>query len=200
MKGKFKLTHRAARKEDAHIIAQAVVMAIGEECAADYCGDNYLAVIEDIARQEDSQYSYTNSIIAEIDGNPAGAVCGYDGALLQRLRARTLEVISRETGHTPKVADETGPGEFYIDSIGILPQYRGRGLGGDLLRAIRDEAFQQGHPIVGLLVDENNPRAEALYRKLGFRRMDTANFMGHRMWHLQTREDAIFVEDGPGKP
>jgi ribosomal protein S18 acetylase RimI-like enzyme len=38
---------------------------------------------------------------------------------------------------------------------------------------------------VGLIVDFNNPRAEALYTSLGFERVGRKNFLGHPMWHLQ---------------
>ena len=90
-----KITHRAARKEDAPLIAKAVAMAFGDECVKALCGDDYLNVLEDIAKSEDSQYSFKNAIIAEVDGLPAGAICGYDGSELSKLKARTLERTHR---------------------------------------------------------------------------------------------------------
>ena len=35
-----KITHRAARKEDAPLIAKAVAMAFGDECVKALCGDD----------------------------------------------------------------------------------------------------------------------------------------------------------------
>ena len=184
-----KITHRAARKEDAPLIAKAVAMAFGDECVKALCGDDYLNVLEDIAKSEDSQYSFKNALIAEVDGLPAGAICGYDGGELSKLKARTLEMVKEHTGLEAQVEKETQAGEFYIDSLGILPEYRGQGLGSKLLTAMCDHANKNGHSLVGLLVDYNNPKAEALYKKLGFKRIETVDFLGHKMWHLQIHED-----------
>lgn len=184
-----KITHRAARKEDAPLIAKAVAMAFGDECVKALCGDDYLNVLEDIAKSEDSQYSFKNALIAKVDGLPAGAICGYDGGELSKLKARTLEMVKEHTGLEAQVEKETQAGEFYIDSLGILPEYRGQGLGSKLLTAMCDHAHKNGHSLVGLLVDYNNPKAEALYHKLGFKRIETVDFLGHKMWHLQIQED-----------
>ena len=184
-----KITHRAARKEDAPLIAKAVAMAFGDECVKALCGDDYLNVLEDIAKSEDSLYSFKNALIAEVDGLPAGAICGYDGGELSKLKARTLEMVKEHTGLEAQVEEETQAGEFYIDSLGILPEYRGQGLGSKLLTAMCDHAHENGHSLVGLLVDYNNPKAEALYQKLGFKRIETVDFLGHKMWHLQIHED-----------
>ena len=43
---------KKASREDAPIIARAVAMAIGEESVAEYCGENYLAVLEEVACAE----------------------------------------------------------------------------------------------------------------------------------------------------
>ena len=66
---------RAATCEDAEIIAQAVAMAIGDETALlNYCGDDYLAVLTDVARLEVTQYGWRYALIAEIEGVAAGGV------------------------------------------------------------------------------------------------------------------------------
>ena len=71
---------REARREDAATIAQAVAMAIGDEVALRaYCGDDYIAVLTEMAAREATQYSWQNGLIAEVDGLVVGAVVGYDG-------------------------------------------------------------------------------------------------------------------------
>ena len=83
---------RQASEDDAQLIASAVVMAIGgEESARKYCGDDYMTVLEELARMETSQYSWRNALVAEVDGALAGTVIGYDGArLLVAMRDRAL--------------------------------------------------------------------------------------------------------------
>ncbi len=183
-----KLTHRPAKKEDAPLIAKAVAMAFGEECIKLYCGNNYIDVLENIAMSENCQYSFRNVIIAEIDGIPAGAICGYDGAKMPEIKKNTIELIRKQVDTKVTIEEETKDGEFYIDSLGVLPEFRGQGIGSTLLKAMRDQALEEGHPLVGLLVDYNNPKAEALYKKLGFKRIDTTSLLGHKMWHMQTSE------------
>ena len=98
----------------------------------------------------------------------------------------TFSIIHNELGRTPSIPDETQAGEFYLDTIAVLPEYRGTGIGRQLITAIRDKAFSQGHSHVGLIVDFDNPRAEALYTSLGFARVGTKIFLDHKMWHMQS--------------
>lgn len=180
------ITTRYATREDAKIIAMAVAMAIGEEYAlCDYCGEDWMAVLEEIARGEATQYSWRNAIVAEVDGKSVGAVVGYDGAQLYALREGTFAVLRKMVGRVSNIVDETEPGECYLDSIGVLPKYRGMGVGEALVKAFCERAFAQGHRRVGLIVDQENPNAERLYTSLGFNRVGEKLFFNHQMWHLQ---------------
>ena len=175
---------RKATPEDAHLIGQVVAMGIGDETARVYCGEHFLQVLEETAAAENTQYSYRNALVAMVDEVAAGAIIGYDGARLEELREQTLAIIERHHPRPQIAEDETQAGEFYLDTIGILPQYRGKGIGARLLKAMRDEAFLNGHQRVGLIVDESNPKAEKLYLSIGFHRLGARMFFCHRMCHL----------------
>jgi predicted GNAT family acetyltransferase len=54
-----------------------------------------------------------------------------------------------------------------------------------LITTFCDKVFNEGHERVGLIVDYDNPHAEELYTSLGFQRVGTKSFFGHKMWHLQ---------------
>nr|WP_294193302.1 GNAT family N-acetyltransferase [uncultured Sphingomonas sp.] len=54
-----------------------------------------------------------------------------------------------------------------IVDIALLPDAQGRGLGGEALRRLLQEARAAGVS-VDLHVGHDNPRAQALYRRLGF--------------------------------
>lgn len=181
-----KIITRRALCEDAEIIANAVAFAIGDECALrNYCGDNYMAVLAEIARGDATQYSWRNAIVAEVEGKIVGAVVGYDGAQLYALREGTFAILSRYVGRVPNIVDETEPGEYYLDSVGVWPAYRGMGVGRALVEAFCERAFGEGCDRIGLIVDNENPNAERLYASLGFQRVGTKSFFGHQMWHLQ---------------
>lgn len=180
----YELNIRKATINDAPLIAKVVAMAIGEESAILYGGENYMKVFEEIALLENSQYSYRNAFVAEVDGKAAGAVVAYDGAELYPLRKTTLEIIYKHTAKELQIADETDSSEFYLDSLAVLPEYRGRGIGAQLILAVKDRAFNEYNKNLGLLVDFENPDAERLYQSVGFERADVKYFLGHKMWHL----------------
>lgn len=177
---------RKAKSSDAPLLAQVVADAIGVAYATMYCGPDYIPTLTAVATLPGTQYSFRHALLAEVDGIPVGAVIGYDGALLPQLREETLRVIAAETGliHFP-IGDETSAGEYYVDSLAVLPHYRGMGIGQKLLLAAMQNAKAEGHRRVGLLVDQENPRAEQLYRSLGFEHVDERPFFGFMMQHMQ---------------
>lgn len=187
-----KITIRSARVEDAATIARAVAMAIGDkEALRAYCGDDYMAVLTQIAATKGTQYSWQYALVAEVDGTAAGAVVGYDGDDLQPLREGTFAIVRQLTGRVPNIANETEGGEYYLDSVGVLPEFRGLNVGRTLVREFCNKVFATQHNCVGLIVDSNNPQAEKLYTSLGFERVGTRLFFGHRMWHLQLRDNKL---------
>lgn len=177
---------RRARCEDAEIIAQVVAMAIGDdEALRQYCGDNYIATLTEIATRPVTQYSWQYALVAEVNGVAAGAIVGYDGAELGLLREGTFSLLRERLGRVPTIADETQSGEYYLDSVAVLPPFRGIGVGERLIEALCQRASAEGHSRVGLIVDFDNPQAEKLYTRFGFARVGTRIFFGHKMWHLQ---------------
>ncbi|MFD3699880.1 GNAT family N-acetyltransferase [Streptomyces sp. NPDC058646] len=60
-------------------------------------------------------------------------------------------------------------GELVMDGIAVDPAERGRGIGGLLLREIDAIAGEQGCRRIRLDVVAENPRAQALYERHGFR-------------------------------
>lgn len=180
------ITIRRATEADAALIAKVVAMAIGdEEGVRHYCGEEYLDVLSKIAAHTDTQYSWQQGLVAEIRGVVVGGVVGYDGGELHRLREGTFNVLRDTIGRVPTIVDETEAGEYYLDSVGVLAEYRGRGIGRALIETFCAKAFDEGHQRIGLIVDRDNPQAESLYTSLGFRRVGTKPFFGHQMWHLQ---------------
>lgn len=61
-----KIIVRAARLDDAAVIAHAVAKAIGDEAALQaYCGDDYLAVLTEVARREGTFAEFYEKAFAE---------------------------------------------------------------------------------------------------------------------------------------
>lgn len=171
---------RAALRDDAPLIAEAVCMAVGYDTT-----HPLYPVFLALATAEHTQYSYRNALVAEVGGVAAGAIVGYDGARLEELREPIYPLLREHLGEVPHIEDETAAGEFYLDSMGVLPKFRGRGVGSALLVALSNKAFAEGHARVGLIVDVDNINAERLYSALGFVRVGSKRFLGHDMWHMQ---------------
>lgn len=178
------ITVRAGVPEDASLIALVLAMALGSDES-----HPFFDIFTHLAGREDTQYSYRNALVAEVEGVAAGAIVGYDGGRLHELRRPMEEMLRDFYGEDFKLEEETSAGEFYLDSVAVLPQFRGLGVGQILVGKLRDYAFASGFDKMGLLVDFENPGAEALYTSLGFKRVNRTTFLGHDMWHLQVYRD-----------
>lgn len=151
--------------------------------------DELAGIISGHVEADDTLYSYRNTVVAEYDGTVMGAVCGYDGAMYTELKAPVADDFRKRFQSEEQSfsnVTETEAGEFYIDSIGVDPQARGKGIGSLLFKAMLAKASSLGFSKAGLLVDIDNPKAEALYARLGFIHVGYRDFFDHRMKHMQT--------------
>lgn len=182
---------RPAEIKDADLIADVIMEALGKElCESFTSKGNTLKDVHDLfaicGASDDSQYSYRNTLIAVVDNKPAGAIICYDGARLHELRQRFLDEFARMHGYRidQYMTEETTPDEFYIDSLAVLPEYRGKGIA----RALIEAACRRNDEIcgkrVGLLVDKTNHRARGMYERLGFRPDGEREFAGEVMEHM----------------
>lgn len=167
-----KINIRDAKLDDAPFIARVVLAGIDMLDIDSKLPDEQRAIYEhlmDICRMDDTLYSYCNTRIAEINGNRVGALVAYDGACYAALRAKTFGLVQQTSGmDLSRNAMETGPGEFYLDSMAILSDFRGIGIGKMLMRDRMDYAFCNGFQKVTLLVDKDKPRLQHYYQSLGF--------------------------------
>lgn len=181
-----------ARKTDAPAIARTVMMAVGDEISLSFAGTpDRLPLVTEVftrlAESENSQYSYTNTLVALTpEGKVAGAIVSYDGAELHRLRREFISVANEVLGmdmREEEFTDETSSDEVYLDSLCVFPEYRGQKLAGRLIEAACRRHVDAGKP-VGLLVDPDNPRARRLYESLGFREVGQRPFAGLSLIHI----------------
>ncbi|MDE7376930.1 MAG: GNAT family N-acetyltransferase [Muribaculaceae bacterium] len=179
------------RREDARAIGEAIVEAVGAEHCLGLIGPGHVieeivALFAEMAEREDTQYSYRNALVARDAAGEAVGVClAYDGGRLAQLRRPFLARASQAFGIDPtEVTDETEPGEYYIDTLAVRADYRGRGIGRRLLMAAAERGRALGlRP--GLLVDKENPRARTLYESAGFVKVGDRPFFDIVMDHMQ---------------
>jgi ribosomal protein S18 acetylase RimI-like enzyme len=82
----------------------------------------------------------------------------------------------RLSDHRPK-ADE-----LYVDGIAVLPEARGLGIGTRMLDEAAATARDLGKRFVRLHVIDTNPRAQALYARLGYRVTGVQSFRFKERW------------------
>lgn len=163
---------RDATSEDAPFIARVVLAGIELLDMDAALPDNQRVLYEHlvgICRMDDTLYSYRNTRIAEVDDCAVGALVAYDGARYAKMREKTFGLVQQTSGmDLNHKAMETGPGEFYLDSMALLSDYRGVGIGKMLMRDRVDFSLSNGFLKVTLLVDKDKPRLQRYYECEGF--------------------------------
>lgn len=187
----YKITIQPAIREQAESIAQLIMTAMTDECCLFFIGENqtlddFKQAMICLVNDEQSQYSYTNTLVAVHNNDVVGICLSYDGKDLRFLRSKFIEIAKvRFNRDFADMNDETQEGELYVDSLAVKKSFRGRGIAQKLLKATIEKARNLHINHVGLLVDCNNPLAEKLYSKVGFQYVNDSSWGGHSMKHLQ---------------
>lgn len=170
------ITFRKATIDDALFIARGFHMAMLYEDVADEQIEKFA---RHICTREDVLYSWRNTLIAQAYGRDAGMLTAYEGNRYHAMRVFTMQLVKEHLGVVfPGMEDEAVPGEYYLDSLAVLPAYRGRGIG----RALLQQGIAKGRELglnVTLAVDPINDRAKALYHSLGFMPSGMLFIFGH---------------------
>lgn len=135
--------------------------------AAD-AGQSAFELGRDIILNDETHFlHHSNWRVAECGGLLAGAVSGY---LLPPAADAPAPAVDLVAGLSELKA--IAEGTWYIAAIALYPEFQGQGLGAALVADAEAMARAAGQSRVTLLVNSVNPRAEALYRKLGFAEWD----------------------------
>lgn len=157
---------RRATQADARFIAENVLRALH----IDENDDSHINHLADISRREDTLYSWRNATIALYEGVPAGLMVAYDGARYRQMRDITFPMIRMYVGDNyHSMDDEASPGEYYLDSLAVLPEFRRNGIASALIQEMFRQRDEAGIPLATIAVDPENDTAYGLYKKNGFR-------------------------------
>lgn len=160
------ITLRRATVADARFIAENVLRALH----IDETDERHIEHLADISHREDTLYSWRNATIALFDGIPAGLMVAYDGARYRQMRDITFPMIRMYVGDDyHNMDDEASAGEYYLDSLAVLPEYRNKGIASALIQEMFRQRDAAGIPLATIAVDPDNDTAYRLYIKSGFR-------------------------------
>ena len=162
-----KITLRRAKVTDARFIAENVLRALHIH----ETDDSHIEHLAGISRRDDTLYSWRNSTIALYDGVPAGLMVAYDGARYRQMRDVTFPMIRMYVGDDySQMDDESCAGEYYLDSLAVLPEFRCKGIASALIKEMFRQRDEVGIPLATIAVDPENETAYRLYTRNGFRR------------------------------
>lgn len=182
------LLFRKATIDDALFISRGFHTAMLWE---DVPEERILRFAENVCSRTDVLYSYVNTIIVEKTNEtgetaPVGMATAYDGRFYHELRVRTMDIIKELFGtEFPGMEDEAEPGEYYIDTLAVVPSCRKKGIGQALIRKCIENGRLLGIPHVTLAVDPVNIKAQRLYASLGFVRAKNLFIFGHTYWKME---------------
>lgn len=162
-----KITIRRAERGDSEFIARGFLTAmwiLGEE------QEQLLPSCKSLAEMDDTLYSWRNACIAQCEGTDAAVLISYDGASYAAASAKTFAYIRDRGGEDfTGMTHEAVPGEWYIDTLAVMPEFRRKGLATQLLHHAISLGRQNPHTQkTTLYVDPGHPWVVDLYSSVGF--------------------------------
>jgi ribosomal protein S18 acetylase RimI-like enzyme len=138
-----------------------------------------LDVVEKFYRAPGGMFSWRNTELALHDDLPVGLITAYRAASRKRsftwlalaagqLGAHALLLLAWRGVVVAREMHRNLPGSWYIAFVGVDPLQQSLGIGSSLIARSIQTAHASGCSCVELDVDVDNPRAQALYERLGF--------------------------------
>ena len=168
------MTIRRATIEDAEkaaILIRFAIKEIAETLTGETKEERILAVLGDFFRSSGNRMSYENTLVYEQDGQVAGLIIAYHGKDAMALDEPIAERLRRiKKDPSINIDKEAEIEDFYLDTISVDPDFRGKGIGTSLIHHMEEFAKEKGYPRISLIVEDVNPDAGRLYKRLGYKK------------------------------
>jgi|SRR5215212_3834521 len=175
-----RVTFRTATAEDSRRIAElfsissdGVVDYVWMTLASKYPGLEPIEIGAGRHASEEGNLSHTNCIVAEREGTVIGQLCTYPVKASVENPDEPVDPVLEPYGRLEI------PGTLYISSLALFDEFRGMGLGTEMISIARDQARERGLEALSLLVFEQNTGALKLYEREGFHEVDRAAVVPH---------------------
>ncbi|MDD2896128.1 MAG: GNAT family N-acetyltransferase [Aliarcobacter sp.] len=149
--------------------------------------DEKLKILETLDKyisMEINRLSYTNIWLYEIENQTVGLILAYNSNDVKKLDKPILEHLKSKNIFLDSFDKECFENEFYIDTLSVNENFQGKGIAKELFVFIEKKAKELGFEKVSLLVDFQNPKALALYEKIGFKKNTVLKVSNHQYHHM----------------
>ncbi|WP_044640802.1 GNAT family N-acetyltransferase [Risungbinella massiliensis] len=162
---------RQAKQTDAPFIIPPLyetIGAIGNTLAGTTDPTKTIEILSAFFALPNNRLSYLNTWVLEMDHQIAGFFVAYAGDQSEQLDRPFLDRSFSSESSKISIDKEPEPGEFYLDTLYVHPNFRGQALGRQLLIAFEKIGSELGFSRFGLLVEKENLPAYHLYQKIGY--------------------------------
>ncbi len=168
---------RPATPADSKFLALALAEALGDSImerkdqgTITKEDEHRLTRLSRLCERDDTLYSWKRATLAEDESkHPLGATIAYPGKGYRECMERTFKLVEDLIDFNPaEMEDETVAGESYLDTLAVLPAFRGKGIGTALLKAWLAQA-RETHLKATLACAPHNAKAKRVYESVGMR-------------------------------
>lgn len=173
---------RPATRADAGFLAGGFDEAAGGLFAA-MLGRDYRPILTRVIAQSEHQFSYEHAVVA-VEGRAQlgfrlGWPAGTPSADLPLVRAAgwrlpRLATVALAGWPVLGAMNRHADGEWYLQTLAVVPAARGRGVGRSLVADALERAASDGCAVFTLVVEDGNRRALSLHESLGLRIASTS--------------------------
>ena len=178
------VTFRPATRDDAPFVVP-LMHAIGRRdlerlFAGLAAGLGPLDVVMRFYQADGGMFSWRNTELALVEGAQAGFITAYRTSSRQgsttwlaraaaKIGTHALLLLAWRGVAAARTVQHHKAGSWYIAFVGVSPGQQSLGIGSSLIERSIQSARALGCSCVELDVDVDNPRAQSLYERLGFR-------------------------------
>lgn len=179
---------RRAEKKDIENVLPLILVILKDmelDFLIRYGEETTLEVLRQGYVSEGFRYYYKRAIVAVENEEVVGVAFGYPDTEESIIDAPLKNIFSSlgiDSDEKMFVDKEAGENQWYLDSIAVRDDQRGKGIGGQLLSALPEFIDETKH--IGLNVDKANPKAKKLYRRFGFVDAGEMIISGHKYDHM----------------
>jgi ribosomal protein S18 acetylase RimI-like enzyme len=179
----MEISYRIGRKEDCAALADLVNIA--SEGVIEYLFHDLIpdmTPIQMVAHNlsnEDSYYSYKNAIVAEHNQTPIGVSLSYSSSFHQITEEMRNFLPEDRLEHFKSFYASRVENSLFLNALCVNDQFRGKGIGTQLISLTEKKARDDGFNAVSLIVLADNTDAQRLYARCGFKTVKAVELNSH---------------------